>query len=51
MSSNNDVDNKYATISGLINFKFKDYDAAVRDFSACLALDKNDKSALTYLVS
>ena len=37
--------------SGIVNFKFKDFNAAVEDLSACVKLDKNNKSAYTYLVS
>ncbi|PPS19676.1 hypothetical protein GOBAR_AA00895 [Gossypium barbadense] len=34
---------------GIVNFKFKDFDAAVEDLSACVKLDKTNKSAYTYL--
>ncbi|XP_020537233.1 suppressor of RPS4-RLD 1 isoform X2 [Jatropha curcas] len=34
---------------GIVNFKFKDFDAAVEDLSACVKLDKDNKSAYTYL--
>lgn len=37
--------------SGIVNFKFKDFNAAVEDLSACVKVDKNNKSAYTYLVS
>ena len=37
--------------SGIVNFKFKDFNAAVEDLSSCVKLDKNNKSAYTYLVS
>lgn len=33
-----------------MNFKFKEFDAAVEDLSACVKLDKDNKSAYTYLV-
>lgn len=38
-------------IAGIVNFKFKDYNAAVEDLSSCVRLDKDNKSAYTYLVS
>ncbi|XP_021629242.1 suppressor of RPS4-RLD 1 isoform X3 [Manihot esculenta] len=34
---------------GIVNFKFKDFDAAVEDLSACVKLDEDNKSAYTYL--
>ncbi|KAL0450193.1 UNVERIFIED_CONTAM: Suppressor of RPS4-RLD 1, partial [Sesamum latifolium] len=34
---------------GIVNFKFKDYKAAVEDLSACVEVDKDNKSAYTYL--
>lgn len=34
-----------------MNFKFKEFDAAVEDLSACVKLDTDNKSAYTYLVS
>lgn len=37
--------------AGIVNFKFKDFDAAVEDLSACVKLDNDNKSAQTYLVS
>lgn len=37
-------------MAGIINFKFKDFDAAVEDLSTCVNLDKDNKSAYTYLV-
>lgn len=37
--------------AGIVNFKFKDFDAAVEDLSACVKLDEDNKSAYTYLVS
>ncbi|KAK4393437.1 Suppressor of RPS4-RLD 1 [Sesamum angolense] len=36
--------------AGIVNFKFKDYKAAVEDLSACVEVDKDNKSAYTYLV-
>ncbi|KAJ0040577.1 hypothetical protein Pint_27946 [Pistacia integerrima] len=33
---------------GIVNFKFKDYSAAVRDLSECVKLDMDNKSAYTY---
>lgn len=36
--------------TGIVNFKFKDFNAAVEDLSACVKLDKSNKSAYTYLV-
>lgn len=46
---------RYGDISimyaGIVNFKFKDYKAAVEDLSACIEVDDQNKSALTYLVS
>lgn len=36
--------------AGIVNFKFKDYKAAVEDLSACVEVDDQNKSALTYLV-
>ncbi|XP_028097634.1 suppressor of RPS4-RLD 1-like [Camellia sinensis] len=35
--------------TGIVNFKFKDFDAAIEDLSACVKLDKDNKSAYTYL--
>lgn len=37
--------------AGIVNFKFKDFYDAVDDLSACVKLDKDNMSALTYLVS
>lgn len=37
-------------IAGIVNFKFKDFTAAVKDLSTCVKLDKSNKSAYTYLV-
>ena len=37
--------------AGIVNFKFKDFDAAIEDLSACVKLDDDNKSAYTYLVS
>ncbi|KAK7406487.1 hypothetical protein VNO78_08114 [Psophocarpus tetragonolobus] len=34
---------------GIVNFKFKAFDAAVEDLSACVQLDRDNKSAHTYL--
>ncbi|KAI3954875.1 hypothetical protein MKW92_015947 [Papaver armeniacum] len=34
---------------GIVNYKFKDYKAAVHDLSSCVKLDKDNKSAYTYL--
>jgi len=36
--------------AGIVNFKFKEFDAAVEDLSACVKLDKDNTSAYTYLV-
>lgn len=36
--------------AGIVNFKFKDYEAAVEDLSACVEVDDQNKSAYTYLV-
>ena len=36
--------------AGIVNFKFKEFDAAVEDLSACVNLEKDNKSAYTYLV-
>lgn len=37
--------------AGIVNFKFKDFNAAIEDLSTCLKLDKDNQSAYTYLVS
>lgn len=37
--------------AGIVNFKFKDFNAAIEDLSACVQLDEDNKSAYTYLVS
>ena len=37
--------------AGIVNFKFKDFHAAIEDLSACVRIDKDNKSAYTYLVS
>ncbi|XP_021908254.1 suppressor of RPS4-RLD 1-like [Carica papaya] len=34
---------------GIVNFKFKDFNAAIEDLSTCLKLDKDNQSAYTYL--
>nr|XP_007156747.1 hypothetical protein PHAVU_002G013900g [Phaseolus vulgaris]ESW28741.1 hypothetical protein PHAVU_002G013900g [Phaseolus vulgaris] len=34
---------------GIVNFKFKEFDAAVEDLLACVQLDRDNKSAYTYL--
>ncbi|KAH9663843.1 Suppressor of RPS4-RLD 1 [Citrus sinensis] len=39
----------YCSLDGIVNFKFKDFNAAVEDLSACVKLDKENKSAYTYL--
>lgn len=39
------------TSAGIVNYKFKDFTAAVEDLSACVKVDKDNKSAYTYLVS
>lgn len=39
------------TTAGIVNFKFKDFEAAVEDLSSCVKLDKNNSSAYTYLAS
>lgn len=36
--------------AGIVNFKFKEFEAAVKDLSACVKLEKDNKSAYTYLV-
>lgn len=36
--------------TGIVNFKFKEFNAAVEDLSACVQLDRDNKSAYTYLV-
>lgn len=36
--------------AGIVNFKFKDYEAACEDLSACVEVDDLNKSAYTYLV-
>ena len=36
--------------SGIINFRSKDFTAAVKDLSICLKQEKDNKSAYTYLV-
>jgi hypothetical protein len=35
--------------SGIVNFKSKDFTAAVKDLSICLKQEKDNKSAYTYL--
>ncbi|KAL3646360.1 hypothetical protein CASFOL_011540 [Castilleja foliolosa] len=35
--------------AGIVNFKFKDYKAAVKDLSACVEVDQDNKSAYSYL--
>ncbi|CAL5371005.1 unnamed protein product [Camellia sinensis] len=35
--------------AGIVNFKFKDFHAAIEDLSASIKLDKDNKSAYTYL--
>jgi lipoprotein NlpI len=35
---------------GIVNFKSKDFTAAVKDLSICLKQEKDNKSAYTYLV-
>ncbi|CAA3014489.1 suppressor of RPS4-RLD 1 [Olea europaea subsp. europaea] len=37
------------TSAGIVNYKFKDFTAAVEDLSACVKVDKDNKSAYTYL--
>lgn len=37
--------------AGIVNFKFKDFKAAVEDLSTCVQIDRDNKSAYTYLVS
>lgn len=37
-------------ISGIVNFRSKDFTAAVKDLSICLKEEKDNKSAYTYLV-
>lgn len=41
----------FGIIAGIVNFKFKDFNAAIEDLSACVQLDEDNKSAYTYLVS
>jgi tetratricopeptide (TPR) repeat protein len=36
-------------VVGIVNFKFKDYNAAVEDLSTCVKRDKKNSSAHTYL--
>jgi hypothetical protein len=36
--------------SGIVNFKSKDFTAAVKDLSICLKQEKDNTSAYTYLV-
>lgn len=43
-------DERAGFIAGIVNFKFKDFTAAVKDLSVCVKLDKSNKSAYTYLV-
>ena len=40
---------EYLIYPGIINFKFKDFEAAVADLSTCVKLDKENKSAYTYI--
>lgn len=40
----------FAINSGIVNFKSKDFTAAVKDLSICLKQEKDNKSAYTYLV-
>ncbi|KAI7996355.1 Suppressor of RPS4-RLD 1 [Camellia lanceoleosa] len=35
--------------TGIVNFKFKDFHAAIEDLYASIKLDKDNKSAYTYL--
>ncbi|RWW01477.1 hypothetical protein BHE74_00013836 [Ensete ventricosum] len=37
------------SLQGIVNFKFKDYNAAVDDLSRCIKRAKKNKSAYTYL--
>lgn len=39
-----------ALFAGIVNFKFKDFNAAVDDLTRCINRDKKNKSAYTYLV-
>ena len=41
----------YYLNAGIVNFKFKDFYAAVEDLSECLKVDGCNTSAYTYLVS
>lgn len=41
---------EFAINSGIVNFKSKDFSAAVKDLSICLKQEKDNKSAYTYLV-
>lgn len=43
--------NRIANNAGIVSYKFKDFDAAVEDLSACVKLDMDNMSAYTYLVS
>ena len=36
--------------AGIVNSKFKEFNAAVEDLSVCVNLDRDNKSAYTYLV-
>lgn len=36
--------------AGIANFKFKEFDAAVEDLSACVQLGRDNESAYTCLV-
>ena len=38
------------TSAGIANFKFKEFDAAVEDLSACVQLGRDNESAYTCLV-
>lgn len=43
--------NYFDLSAGIVNFKFKDFKAAVEDLSTCVKIDRDNKSAYTYLVS
>ncbi|GER30947.1 tetratricopeptide repeat protein [Striga asiatica] len=43
------TDNEMLSSDRIVNFKFKDYKAAVKDLSACVEVEQDNKSAYTYL--
>ncbi|GFP99525.1 suppressor of rps4-rld 1 [Phtheirospermum japonicum] len=42
-------DMEMGSVTRIVNFKFKDYTAAVKDLSACVEVDQDNKSAYSYL--